>query len=488
MGKTEFQNAPKIVSQPRRVLAPVAYNEVDMPALRLVRSSRLFRRVATILFIGLVTTIFVMAFAPWQQSIKGSGSVVAFAPGERQQVIEAPIKGRIIRWGEDIHENARVVEGQVIAEIQDLDEQYAMRLQQQLERGRERVQSAQDQLNASNRALDAAHTVVESFEEQVIAYTEVKAETIAAQDAYVEQAREKVRGLENQLTEYASHIPQLEAEASRMETLYNEGNIALQKVQEVQAKLSAQRAKVEKARTDIAAASKELEAKMSERVAKIAKAQVDIDYAKAAVRKATADMEKAKTEVAKVTQEMAKAQADVYKLESDVSRQANQTVMAPFDGFVVQITPNFGTGVLKEGDPICTIVPDTKDRAVQIWLKGNDAPLVEPGRHVRLQFEGWPAVQFAGWPSVAVGTFGGEVVSVDSIDDGKGKFRTLIRPVKLEDWPDDRYLRQGVRANGWVMLDVVPLWYEVWRQLNGFPPVVTDREEDEKPAKPPLPK
>jgi len=155
----------------------------------------------------------------------------------------------------------------------------------------------------------------------------------------------------------------------------------------------------------------------------------------------------------------------------------------------MQITPNQGSQVLKEGDPICTIVPDTADRAVQIWLDGNDAPLVEPGRHVRLQFEGWPAVQFTGWPSVAVGTFGGEIVSVDAKDDGFGKFRVLVLPDEESGpWPNERYLRQGVRTNGWVLLDQVPLWYEIWRNMNGFPPVVHPEQPKESTKVPKLPK
>ena len=179
-------------------------------------------------------------------------------------------------------------------------------------------------------------------------------------------------------------------------------------------------------------------------------------------------------------------------MQVKVSRQQNQIIKAPFDGYIVQITPNLGTAILKQGDPICTIVPFTKDRSVQIWLDGNDAPLVEPGRHVRLQFEGWPAIQFAGWPSVAVGTFGGEVVSVDSIDDGRGKFRILVRPDPDDPpWPQDRFLRQGVRANAWVLLNQVPLWYEVWRKLNGFPPSISLEKTGEKGTKskpPKLPK
>jgi hypothetical protein len=122
---------------------------------------------------------------------------------------------------------------------------------------------------------------------------------------------------------------------------------------------------------------------------------------------------------------------------------------------------------------------------VQVWLDGNDAPLVEAGRHVRLQFEGWPAIQFSGWPSVAVGTFGGTVVSVDMVDNGKGKFRCQILPDSTETvkWPEERFLRQGVRANGWVLLEQVPLWFEVWRKLNGFPPTVeVDSTKNSKAA------
>ena len=147
---------------------------------------------------------------------------------------------------------------------------------------------------------------------------------------------------------------------------------------------------------------------------------------------------------------------------------------------------------VKEGDALFTIVPDSSEHAVELWISGNDTPLVTPGDHVRLQFEGWPALQFAGWPSVAVGTFGGQVVAVDATDDGTGKFRLQVRPDPDDvPWPSERFLRQGVRANGWVMLSQVPLWYEVWRQLNGFPPVVakdaSQAESMKVPKKPKLP-
>lgn len=476
----------------RTMLVPVAYSETVMPALRLARSSRIARIIAKCLLAGLLMTISLMVFAPWQQSVSGSGSVLAFAPDSRPQVIEAPIKGRIVRWGDGIYENAQVSQGQVIAEIRDLDESYAARLDQQLRNSQLSVEASQQQLAANKRALEATKLAVESFEAQVRAYETVKLETIAAQDAYVEMAKKKVGAERQQLQEYEAAVPQLQAEYDRTKTLHEEGNLSLQKLQEIQRKLTESEAKVRRAEAYVDSALSELEGKQRDRKAKIQKAQVDIDYAEAALRKARGEVSKAESDIAKAEQELNKAEKDVLDMQVKVSRQESQILKAPFAGYVVQITPNLGTAILKEGDPVCTIVPKTNDRSVQIWLDGNDAPLVEPGRHTRLQFEGWPAIQFSGWPSVAVGTFGGEIVSVDSTDNGKGKFRVLVRPdPHSAPWPDDRFLRQGVRANGWVLLNQVPLWYEVWRQLNGFPPVVefgdsSDKDNKSKPPK--LPK
>ena len=474
------------------MLLPTAYSEAALPSLRLARSSQTIRRIGFILFVLLVLTIGVMALAPWQQNVKGTGSVLAFAPDQRQQVIESPIKGRISRWGDEIFENALVREGQIIAEIQDLDALYAPRLQQQLANTQQTVVFSKQQLAANERELDFKLTIIKSNESQLAAYKKVKEEVTAAQDAFIEMARKKVEAEVEQLAVYDAAIPQLQAEFDRLERLYTEQNISLQKVQEVERKLSESKAKVRQAQAYVAAAEANLKGKTRERSAKIGKAQIDIDYAQALLDKSKGDVSKAESDIAKTSQELQKAEKLVVEMEVKVARQNNRIVTAPFTGYVVKIGANQGTAVLKEGDPICTIVPDTTDRSVQVFLDGNDAPLVEPGRHVRLLFEGWPAVQFSGWPAVAVGTFPGEIVSVDATDNGKGKFRVLIRPsAGDEEWPDERFLRQGVRANAWVLLDRVPLWYEVWRQLNAFPPVVHMEEpekKDEKSKPPKLPK
>jgi len=433
-------------SRKRSAGSPTALSQPLFPSLQLARSSRWARRLALILLIMLTLCILLMAFAPWQQTVRGAGYVMAYAPRERQQTLEATIEGRIVRWNDDLMENTHVKKGDFIAEIRDLDADYATRLNAQLEN--------------TTLMFEAAGKIVAATQGQLDAYREVQLQVVKAQDAYVQAATEKALAAEQKLSLAQAAIPQLEAALERYRGLQEMGNVSLEKLQEAERKLNESNAKVREEMANVSAARSDLQGKQNDRLAYIQKAEADVRYYEGA-------LDKARAEVAKVEKER-------LELQSKIARQDTQLVTAPFDGYLVEIGPNIGTQLVKKGDPICRIVPDTKDRAVQIWLDGNDAPLVSPGSHVRLQFEGWPAIQFAGWPSVAVGTFGGSVVSVDMIDDGKGKFRCQILPDATDEhnWPEDRYLRQGVRANGWVLLKQVPLWFEVWRQLNGFPPSV----------------
>lgn len=466
----------------RTMLSPVAYNEAVLPSLRLARSSRLARRFGRFLAAMLGLAVIATLFAPWQQSVTGSGSVVAYAPLERQMVVEAPIKGRIVSWGEGIYENAHVKKDQIILQVEDVDPNYLGRLQDQEAAGQRQLQAANESLQAGLRHVAAAEAAIGPYEAQLRAYRTVREEIVAAADEYIKTAEQKVRAEQRALEEAQAGLTQAEADYKRQFTLFEKKIASELKFQQAEQKFLEAKAKVGKAEAYIQASKNELEAKRREREAKERKAQVDIEYAQAMLTKANADVAKAQSEVAKARSEVTKAEQSLTKLQTAVSRQEGQVVKAPRDGFILQLLANQGGEMVKEGDPLCIIVPDTSDRAVQVWLDGNDAPLVEPGRHVRLQFEGWPAVQFAGWPSVAVGTFGGEVISVDSTDNGKGQFRVLVGPASDDTaWPSERYLRQGVRANGWVLLDEVGLGYELWRRLNGFPPAVAmDKEESLK--------
>lgn len=180
--------------------------------------------------------------------------------------------------------------------------------------------------------------------------------------------------------------------------------------------------------------------------------------------------ELAELEYAKYLSEMSSASAELARLETRIARQASQSIDAPRDGIIQRVMAPQGGVMVKAGQMLAVIVPETANRAVELYMDGNDAPLLTVGRKVRLQFEGWPAVQFAGWPSVAVGTFAGVIKVIDPGASADGKVRIIVFPEEGEEWPDARYLRQGVRVIGWVLLDSVSLGWELWRQFNGFPP------------------
>lgn len=475
---------------PDRMLAPSAYSESMLPALRLARSSQFARRLGKLVLMGLILGLGFVAIAPWQQSVSGAGSVIAFAPGERPQTIEAPIKGRIARWGENVFENARVKKGDVIAEIEDVDPNLMTRLESQLTATQRQVDAAKLLLEATERNRDAARKIIASQEALLRTYESGKEQILLSADAAIAGAQNKVDAERKQLEEFQAALTQIDADFRRQKELWELDLVAEVKFQMAERKALEATAKVEKAKEYVKSAQNGMTSKQRDRDAKEQKAQGDIDYATALLDKAKGDVAKSESDVAKATSELRKSEKMLLEMETKVQRQRSQSVEAPFDGFLTKINANLGGQMIKEGDTLCVIVPETTDRAIEVLLDGNDAPLVEPGRHVRIQFEGWPAVQFAGWPSVAVGTFGGEVVSVDATDNGKGKFRALVRPAAdSPEWPNERYLRQGVRTNAWVLLEQVPLWYEIWRNMNGFPPVVTQTGEEKSKSKPPkLPK
>ncbi len=423
---------------------------------RLACSSRGAQRVARLLVFLLCLMIVAFFLAPWQQNVKGGGRVVAYSPLARRQTVEVPVSGRIIRFTDKIAEGVHIAKGEFIAEIRDLDPQLLDRLR--------------DQLAAKRRELESLKLVITAYNSQVGALATARDEVVAAADQYIQMAEQKKLAADRDLDATRAALLQVQLNYDRQKDLWKDGLTSTLKLQIQERKLKEVDAKVEQAVNYVAAAVNEVAAKKNERNAKEREATVKIDSARAAWRKAAADV--------------AKLDKEVLELQIKVAQQQNQIVTAPIDGFVFRVHRFQGAQVVKQGQPLMTIIPDAADRAVELWLDGNDAPLVSPGRHVRLQFEGWPAVQFGGWPSVSVGSFGGIVAMIDATDDGKGKFRILVVPDKQDaKWPSERFLRQGVRAHGWVLLDRVSLGFEVWRQLNGFPPVVDVEEPVEKGVK-----
>lgn len=428
----------------------------SLPALKLVQSSRWVWRLANALLVLLVLCVAGMIFVPWQQSARGTGQVVAYAPQERQQMVTAPTKGIVAVIAPGLREGSEVKKGDLILEMEPTAADLVAQLQ------------------ASLRDLDAkvatAETKAEVYGRNIIDFTEAKNAAVSGADQLIEAAKAKWDAKRKLVPGYEAKRLQAQLNLERQRKLYENRLQSEKELEKYQKDLNVAESNLKSVQLDVEAALGELEAKKNERVQKEREAQTKVDYAKAMQQEAMG-------QVASATKER-------RDLEIKLSELERLNIRAPRDGTLYRVEVFEQGQMLKEGDPLFTIVPETSQRAVELWVSGNDVPLVHSADHVRLQFEGWPAVQFAGWPSVAVGTFGGTVATVDATDDGMGNFRVLVIPDEDSDWPSDHYLRQGVQANGWVMLNQVPLGYEIWRQLNGFPPnAANNKKADGKKVK-----
>lgn len=380
--------------------------------------------------------------APWQQTALGSGRVVAYAPQQRQQTIEAPVPGRVSRWL--VQEGSRVEEGALIVEMRDNDAELLQRLateratlETRLMNHEARVQTLEDRLSSLRRAQ--------------------RAQVVSA-EAEVAIAQEELLGVRQKLT-----AVQAEREANmlnfrRQSELVKDGLSSQREVELAELAARRSEAELESANAALRAAEGKVAARKATLERTRAANQADVGAAEAALQEAR--------------NEVAGSQGQLVRLEVDISRQNAQSVRAPVTGTIMRIGPRQAGAQVARGEQLAVIVPETPDRAVELYVDGNDAALIDRGTPVRLQFEGWPAIQFSGWPSVAVGTFGGKVAFVDAADDGKGNFRVLVVADAEEPWPQPGYLRQGVRAKGWFLLQEVRLGYEVWRRFNGFPPAL----------------
>ncbi len=199
--------------------------------------------------------------------------------------------------------------------------------------------------------------------------------------------------------------------------------------------------------------------------------------------------EQAKIKVQQLTVSLEEAQTELNQAQTNLSRQGSQLVIAPRDGTILHVEAGDTATVVSAGQALASFMPANTTRAVQLYIDGRDIGLVQPGRDVRLEFEGWPAFQFSGRPDLAVGTFKGEVVFVEPSARLDGSFRVLVKePLRTEDclqaemvngiprtgecgWPPESFVRLGANVQGWVLLETVPLGFELWRLLNNFPPL-----------------
>lgn len=412
-----------------------------------VEFSPWIRRLAILLFLMFIVFPAIAIFAPWQQNLPGTGQVAAFSPQERRMPVESPLKEARIKEVYVI-ENQLVEKGDPLMLLQDIDPLKVDRLKAQIVALELQESSYREQ--------------VETYGEQLKSFSDMRDRTIEALEAKLNAARKKLAEAAQKVRKAEVDREVEQAIIDRLRQL-DRDNIAEFKLIEAQGKLDkaiaeaeAQKAALETAEADLVSAQAEVGKGTAEADGKIQETRTKLQGADAKVGEINGKLE---------------------GLRGELRAQEQQLVRAPRAGQVQRVLAFTDSIIVKQSQILLEIVPEVQRQAVELFVRGIDVPLIEVGRKVRLQFEGWPAIQWVAWPSVAVGTFGGVVAQVDAADSGGGRFRILITPDPEEpDWPGDRWLRQGVRAKGWVLLNEVPMWYEIWRQLNGFPPAVADTE------------
>jgi multidrug efflux pump subunit AcrA (membrane-fusion protein) len=430
------------------------------------------------LFIFMGVLPFVLASLPWQQNISASGRVIAFDPDQRQQHVQAPIDGRIYKLY--VAENQPVQRGQLLFSIQDPDPNLMTRLG--------------EQKNFAEGQRKATVERIARLTERVAAERRSKAEAIRSANNRIEVAKQSLVSAEQALLAAVEGRKLADFNYQMEKTLRLDG--LTPQIMFLQAETTRlQRIADENSRSAARDAAKEsVQAAMADRE-KIA------NDADAAIENTLASIQGAESELDGINQR-------ISDLDIRIARQSTMEVHSPCDGVIYRVIANATSGgtFVKAGDHLLTITPDVigeGKRVVEVFVEGNDAPQVaelwrqklvrndQSRIHARVQFEGYPAIQIIGWPNLAVGTFGGLVMSVDPHDDGKGKFRVLVEAdPDDEPWPSEFSIRQGARVQSWLLLNRVSIGYELWRRFNGFPPVDADQDEEkaEKPAKVRLPK
>lgn len=453
---------------------------VEYPASELMALQRAGGRTVTrwfgrIMLLLLLLTPIALVTAPWQQNLPGTGRVIEFDPVNRPMPVQARTDGTIVRW--HVREGQQVAADDPICDIADNDPEILARLQ--------------ESLAAAERKRDAATREREQYEAQVLAAEEARDAAIQYADDEIAAAEQDVTVKQQAVAVAEQKLVLAKAQLEMWEGLVRDRIGAGIELQKARQEHNVAIADVAAGEAAVAGSEAKLRAARSARLRVERAEQVKVQDAKAKRDKADGDV--------------ATAEGTIPKLRRDLERQRQQQITAPIAGYVQNLMANGQGGVfVKQGTPLARLVPNTSQLAVELYIDGNDITFVDVGRHVRLQFDGWPAIQWVGWPSAAVGTFGGKVAFIDRFDDGTGTFRVMVlpdeRPFSQAEgpvvkwlrriltyepperpdgdesnphaWPGDPFLRQGVRAKGWIVLDEVSLGFEIWRQLNGFPPTI----------------
>ena len=389
----------------------------------------------------------IILFLPWTQTVSGTGFVTTLALEQRPQTIQSPIPGRIEQWF--VREGDYVAKGDTILFISEIKNEYQdPRL----------VERTQEQREAKSNAVVSYQGKVQALESQIGALQNERGLKTQQAQNKIKQAEYKIKSDSIDLVAARTNRDIAQKQYTRTATLQEEGLKSTAdvedkrlKFQETEAKLIGQENKLLASKNELINARLDINRTAAEYAEKISKAQSD---------RFTASSSQFDTE------------AQVSKLENETAnyelRDKMRYILAPQNGYINKAIKAGIGETFKEGEQLVGIMPADYDLAIETFVKPIDLPLIHVGEDIRVQFDGWPAIVFSGWPDASFGTYGGKVVAVESFISPNGKFRILVAPdPKKEPWPKNVSVGSGARTIA--LLKDVPIWYELWRQLNGFP-------------------
>ena len=410
-------------------------------------------------FYGLVLLLFAILLLPWTQNIKAKGMITTLNQEQRPQEINSPIPGKIVKWW--VREGDFAKKGDTILQISEIKEDY---LDPNL------VGRTQEQLDAKKGTIGFYEGKVKTAVIQIQALTIAKKLKLEQLDNKLGQLGNKLAGERAELSAVNNELTLVKDQYERQQKMYDEGLVSQTQLQQRNTAFQNSLAK------KIIVENKLAQTQQEVMYVKLEKNGLEQEY--------TEKISKIESDRFQSLSQIASGEGEVAKLQNQVTnytiRNGMYFILAPQDGQIVQASKAGIGEILKESEPITLIVPKTLNYAVEMFIRPVDLPLINVGQKVRFMFDGFPAIVFSGWPNTSFGTFSAKVVAYENNISPNGLFRVLVsEDPEDRPWPDE--LKIGSGAQGIVLLKEVPIWYELWRNINGFPPdYYTIKQADSK--------
>lgn len=412
--------------------------------LGLSSANRLFRN-----FLLITLAIFIlMSFLPWTQNIQATGKVTTLQPDQRPQRVQSMIDGRVEDWY--VLEGQRVKKGDTLVHISEMVTEY---FDPQL------IERTELQLSAKSEGIKAYEDKLAALQGKL---RNLEAEWALKRREMDNRLRQNEQRIQSKLAEMDARALDLEIAREQLEReqkMFDKGISS-------RLDLESRRRAEQGANASWVQVGNELEVLRREQSnLELSAANVANDYG--------AQIATVRSSLATTRTQRFDAEAELNqlasRLENNRRRREFHYILAPQSGTVAQMLMAGIGETVKAGQDILTIIPEQTQFAVELFIDPVDIPLLSVGKEGRFIFDGWPAFIFSGWPGQSFGTFAGRVVAIDNTVNEAGKYRILIAENRKEQpWPEA--LRMGSGARGILLLNTVPVWYEIWRRLNGFPP------------------